>query len=51
MYVDSFYDAQFEVLEILDKNRARISTSILTKEGKKVVVGEAVVMNIEKISA
>ena len=51
MYVDTFYDAQFEVLEILDKNRARISTSILTKEGKKVVVGEAVVMNIEKISA
>ena len=50
MYVDTFYDAQFEVLEILDKNRARISTSILTKEGKKVVVGEAVVMNIEKIS-
>ena len=51
MYVDTLYDAQFEVLEILDKNRARISTSILTKEGKKVVVGEAVVMNIEKISA
>ncbi len=50
MYVDTFYDAQFEVLEIFDKNRARISTSILTKEGKKVVVGEAVVMNIEKIS-
>jgi uncharacterized protein YlzI (FlbEa/FlbD family) len=36
-------------MEILEKNRARISTTILTNEGKKVVVGEAVVMNIEKI--
>jgi 3-hydroxybutyryl-CoA dehydratase len=50
MYVDITYDAHFEVLEILEKNRARISTSILSQEGKKVVVGEAIVMNIEKIS-
>ena len=50
MYVDITYDAHFEVLEILEKNRARISTTILSQEGKKVVVGEAVVMNIEKIS-
>ena len=49
MYVDVIYEAHFEVMEILEKNRARISTSILTNEGKKVVVGEAVVMNIEKI--
>ena len=49
MYVDLIYEAHFEVMEILEKNRARISTSILTNEGKKVVVGEAVVMNIEKI--
>jgi acyl dehydratase len=50
MYVDTKYNADFEVLEILEKNRARISTSILSQEGKKVVVGEAVVMNLEKIS-
>jgi acyl dehydratase len=49
MYVDVIYEAHFEVMEILEKNRARISTTILTNEGKKVVVGEAVVMNIEKI--
>ena len=49
MYVDIIYEAHFEVMEILEKNRARISTSILTNEGKKVVVGEALVMNIEKI--
>ena len=49
MYVDVIYEAHFEVMEILEKNRARISTSILTNEGKKVVVGEAIVMNIEKI--
>jgi hypothetical protein len=49
MYVDTMYSAHFEVLEILEKNRARISTAILTQEGKKVVVGEAVVMNLEKI--
>jgi acyl dehydratase len=49
MYVDTKYNADFEVLEILEKNRARISTSILSQEGKKVVVGEAVVMNLEKI--
>ena len=49
MYVDVIYEAHFEVMEILEKNRARISTSILTNEGKKVVVGEALVMNIEKI--
>lgn len=51
MYVDTLYSARFEVLEILEKNRARISTTILTKEDKKVVVGEAVIMNIEKIDA
>ena len=50
MYVDVIYEAHFEVMEILEKNRARISTSILTNEGKKVVVGEALVMNIEKIA-
>ena len=49
MYVDVIYEAHFEVMEILEKNRARISTSILTNEGKKVVVGEAIVMNFEKI--
>jgi acyl dehydratase len=49
MYVDVIYETHFEVMEILEKNRARISTTILTNEGKKVVVGEAVVMNIEKI--
>jgi acyl dehydratase len=49
MYVDVIYEAHFEVMEILEKNRARISTSILTNEGKKVVVGDAVIMNIEKI--
>ena len=49
MYVDVIYEAHFEVMEILEKNRARISTTILTNEGKKVVVGDAVVMNIEKI--
>ena len=49
MYVDIIYEAHFEVMEILEKNRARISTTILTNEGKKVVVGEAIVMNIEKI--
>lgn len=49
MFVDVIYEAHFEVMEILEKNRARISTTILTNEGKKVVVGEAVVMNIEKI--
>ena len=49
MYVDVIYEAHFEVMEILEKNRARISTTILTHEGKKVVVGEAIVMNIEKI--
>lgn len=49
MYVDVIYEAHFEVMEILEKNRARISTTILTNEGKKVVVGEAIVMNIEKI--
>lgn len=49
MYVDTSYTSHFEVLEILEKNRARISTSILNQEGKKVVVGEAVVMNLEKI--
>ena len=51
MYVDVIYEAHFEVMEILEKNRARISTTILTNEGKKVVVGDAVVMNIEKIDA
>jgi hypothetical protein len=50
MYVDVIYEAHFEVMEILEKNRARISTSILTNESKKVVVGEALVMNIEKIA-
>lgn len=49
MYVDITYEAHFEVMEILEKNRARISTTIFTNEGKKVVVGEALVMNIEKI--
>jgi acyl dehydratase len=49
MYVDVIYEAHFEVMEILEKNRARISTTILTNEGKKVVVGDAVIMNIEKI--
>ena len=49
MYVDVIYEAHFEVMEILEKNRALISTTILTNEGKKVVVGDAVIMNIEKI--
>ena len=49
MYVDVIYEAHFEVMEILEKNRARISTTILTNEDKKVVVGDAVIMNIEKI--
>ena len=49
MYVDVIYEAHFEVMEILEKNRARISTTILTNEGKKVVVGDAVILNIEKI--
>jgi len=49
MYVDTVYTANFEVLEVLEKNRARISTTILSKEEKKVVVGEAVIMNVEKI--
>ncbi len=49
MYVDVIYEAHFEVMEILEKNRARISTTILTNECKKVVVGDAVIMNIEKI--
>jgi 3-hydroxybutyryl-CoA dehydratase len=51
MYVETTYSALFEVLEILEKNRARISTAILSQEGKKVVIGEAIVMNIEKIGA
>ena len=50
MLVENTYTAQFEVLEIQDKNRARIATNIVNNEGKKVVVGEAVVMNIEKIA-
>lgn len=50
MYVDNRYVAHFEVLEIQEKNRARISTSILNDEGKKVVNGEAVIMNLDKIA-
>lgn len=50
MFVDTIYEAQFEVVEITEKNRARISTNIINPEGKKIVVGEAVVMNIEKIA-
>lgn len=49
MYVDTKYEAHFEVLEIMEKNRAKVSTTILNDEGKKVVVGEAIVMNIDKI--
>ncbi len=50
MYVDTTYIAQFEVLEIQDKNRAKILTNIVNSEGKKIVVGEAIIMNIEKIA-
>ena len=50
MYVDKNYIAHFEVLEIQEKNRALIATSIVNSEGKKVVVGEAVVMNLDKIA-
>ena len=50
MYVDMTYEAQFEVLEIQEKNRARIATTIVNSEGKKIVVGEAVIMNTEKIA-
>ena len=50
MLVDTTYEAQFEVVEILEKNRARIATNIVNSEGKKIVVGEAVIMNIEKIA-
>ena len=50
MYVDNNYVAQFEVLEIQEKNRARISTNIINSDGKKVVAGEAVIMNLDKIA-
>ena len=49
MYVDTNYEAQFEVVEIQEKNRARIATTIVNSEGKKIVVGEAVIMNLDKI--
>lgn len=50
MLVDTTYEAQFEVVEVLEKNKARITTNIVNEEGKKIVVGEAVIMNLEKIA-
>ena len=50
MYVEEEYEAVFEVKElIIDKNRAIISTTIINKEGKSVLSGEATIMNIEAI--
>ncbi len=50
MFIDTVYVAMFEVIEIHEKNRARISTCIINSEEKKVVIGEAVVMNLDKIA-
>ncbi len=50
MYVEENYEAVFEVKEIFrEKNRALISTSIQNSEGKKVVEGEALIMNTAAI--
>ena len=50
MYVEENYEAVFEVKEIFrEKNRALISTSIQNSEGKKVIEGEALIMNTAAI--
>jgi len=50
MYVEEHYEAVFEVKEIFrEKNRALISTSIQNSEGKKVIEGEALIMNTAAI--
>ena len=50
MYVDQSYKARVEVKELYaEKHRALLNTSILDENGKKVIVGEALVLNTEKL--
>ena len=49
MLVNTNYTAHFEVLEIdREKHRAKINTSVLNEDGKKVVDGSAILMHTEK---
>lgn len=50
MYVNENYKALFSVKELmLEKNRALFSTEIFNSDGKLVMTGEALVMNVDQI--
>ena len=46
MYTDTNYKAVFEVKEInKGKGKASVNTTIIDKQGKEIIVGEAVILN------
>ena len=46
MFVDMEYTAKFEVVEVdTEKNRAKIETKIIDKDGENVIIGDAFVQN------
>lgn len=52
MYVDTLYNARFEVLEVIaEKNRIRVSTKVSNAEGKETISGEAIVQNAKVTEA
>lgn len=50
MFVDEIYTAKFEVIEVIrEKHRAKIRTTVFGKNEEIVQLGEALIMNKEKI--
>jgi acyl dehydratase len=49
VYPDEVYQAEFTVIEILIKNKAKLSTKIKNSSGLLVVDGEAIILNKNKI--
>ena len=50
MFVDETYTAKFEVIEVIkEKHRAKIRTTVTGKNDEIVQLGEALIMNKEKI--
>ncbi|OFX41690.1 MAG: dehydrogenase [Bacteroidetes bacterium GWA2_32_17] len=50
MFTDEIYTAKFEVLEVMrEKHRAKIKTTVLNDKEEIIQIGEALIMNKEKI--
>ena len=50
MFVDETYEAVFKVLEVnAEKHRAKVETTVLDKDGKSIIAGDALIMNPTRI--